>query len=182
VQLDAHGIAMFAKSGTGVAHCPCSNMRLASGIAPIRKMFDAGVKVGLGVDGSASNDKGHMLGEARQAMLLQRVGFGQSALNARQALELATRGGASVLGRDDIGYLAPGMSADFVAFRLDDMEMAGGLADPVASLIFCTPSKVNWSVINGRPVIREGNLSTIELTPLITRHNRLAKELLNSAR
>jgi len=182
VQLDAHGIAMFAKSGTGVAHCPCSNMRLASGIAPIRTMLDAGVKVGLGVDGSASNDKGHMLGEARQAMLLQRVGFGQVALNARQALELATRGGASVLGRDDIGYLAPGMSADFVAFRLDDMEMAGGLADPVASLIFCTPSKVNWSVINGRPVIREGNLSTIELTLLITRHNRLAKELLNSAR
>jgi cytosine/adenosine deaminase-related metal-dependent hydrolase len=125
----------------------------AFGILHCADSHDAGVKVGLGVDGSASNDKGHMLGEARQAMLLQRVGFGQAALNARQALELATLGGASVLGRDDIGHLAPGM-----------------------------PSKVNWSVINGRPVIREGNMSTIELSPLITRHNQLAKVLLNSAR
>lgn len=126
VQLDQRGIELFGRTGTGVTHCPCSNMRLASGIAPVREMLDSGVKVALGVDGSASNDDGHMLGEARQALLLQRVGFGPTALSARGALELATRGGASVLGRDDIGYLAPGMAADFVAFDLNQIGFAGG--------------------------------------------------------
>ena len=137
VQLDDPGIALFARTGTGVAHCPCSNMRLASGIAPIRRMRDAGVPVGLGVDGSASNDGGHMLDEARQALLLQRVGFGPAALSARDALEMATLGGAKVLGRDDIGALAPGMAADLVAFDLRGIGFAGGLHDPVAALVFC---------------------------------------------
>ena len=118
VKLDDVGIGHFAHTGTGVAHCPCSNMRLASGIAPVRRMRDAGVNVGLGVDGSASNDAGHLMGEARQAMLLQRVGSGPAAMTAREALEIATLGGAAVLGRDDVGALAPGMSADFVALTL----------------------------------------------------------------
>src|SRR4051794_5103671 len=136
VQLDDAGIELFARTGTGVAHCPCSNMRLASGIAPVRRMLDHGVPVGLGVDGSASNDGAHMLGEARQAMLLQRVGFGPDAMTARQALEMATLGGAKVLGRDDIGALAPGMSADLAMFRLDQLGYAGALHDPVAALVF----------------------------------------------
>lgn len=177
VQLDDDGVYMFAKTGTGVAHCPCSNMRLASGIAPIRKMVDAGVPVGLGVDGCASNDGAHMLGEARQAMLLQRVGFGPDAMTARQALELATLGGAKVLNRDDIGALKPGMSADIVMFKLDQIGFAGALHDPVAALVFCTPSNVNYSVINGKVVVKDGLLQTIDLPLVIERHNQLAADL-----
>jgi cytosine/adenosine deaminase-related metal-dependent hydrolase len=177
VQLDDDGVYMFAKTGTGVAHCPCSNMRLASGIAPIRKMVDAGVPVGLGVDGCASNDGAHMLGEARQAMLLQRVGFGPDAMTARQALELATLGGAKVLNRDDIGALKPGMSADIVLFKLDQVAFAGALHDPVAALVFCTPSNVNYSIINGKIVVKDGVLQTIDLPLVVERHNRLASDL-----
>jgi 8-oxoguanine deaminase len=179
VKLDAHGIGLFARTGTGVAHCPCSNMRLASGIAPVRFMCDAGVKVGLGVDGSASNDGAHLLGEARQAMLLQRVGHGPDAMTARQALELATLGGAKVLGRDDIGHLAPGMAADFVAFDLRAVDFAGALHDPLAALVFCAPAKAAWSVINGRVVVREGHLETLDLPVHVERHNRLARELVD---
>ena len=178
VQLDEAGIDLFARTGTGVAHCPCSNMRLGSGIAPVRRMLDSGVNVGLGVDGSASNDGAHMLGEARQAMLLQRVGFGPDAMTARQALELATLGGAKVLGRDDIGALAPGMSADLVMFRLDQLGFAGALHDPLAALVFCTPSGVACSIIHGRVVVRDGRLATVELEPLVERHNRLAAQLM----
>ncbi|MDQ7990550.1 MAG: 8-oxoguanine deaminase [Candidatus Dactylopiibacterium sp.] len=182
VQLDAPGIARFAHSGTGVAHCPCSNMRLASGIAPIPQMLAAGVPVGLGVDGSASNDGAHLLGEARQAMLLARVGHGPAALSARQALEIATRGGARVLGRDDIGALAAGMSADCVAFPLDGPGMAGGAVhDPVASLVFCTPPAARWSVIGGRVVVREGQIATLDLPRVLERHNRLARDLARAA-
>ena len=152
-------------------------MRLASGIAPVRRMRDAGVPVGLGVDGSASNDAGHMLGEARQAMLLQRVGSGPAAMTAREALEIATRGGAAVLGRDDIGALAPGMAADFVAFDLAQPGFAGALHDPVAALVFCAPAGVAWSVVDGKVVVRRGNLATIDLGPQVERHNRLAREL-----
>lgn len=179
VKLDAPGIARFAATGTGVAHCPCSNMRLASGIAPVRAMRDAGVPVGLGVDGSASNDSGHLLAEARQALLLQRVGHGPAALTARDALEVATRGGARVLGRDDIGALAPGMSADCVAFDLRQTAYGGALHDPIAALLFCAPTQANWSVINGRTVIRAGMLTTAELPWLIERHNASARSLVD---
>ncbi len=177
VKLDAAGIEIFARTGTGVAHCPCSNMRLASGIAPVRRMRDAGVPVGIGVDGNASNDAGHMLAEARQALLLQRVGFGPDAMSAREALEIGTLGGAQVLGRDDIGALAPGMAADLVAFDLTAVAYAGGFADPVAALVFCAPQQVAWSVIHGRVVVRNGQLVTLDLPPHIERHNALARAL-----
>lgn len=177
VKLDEAGIQLFARTGTGVAHCPCSNMRLASGIAPIRHMCDVGVPVGLGVDGSASNDGAHMLGEVRQAMLLQRVGHGPAAMTARQALEIATLGGAKVLGRDDIGALAPGMSADFVAFDMQQIGYAGAGHDPVAALVFCTPTNVDTSVINGRVVVQSGLLQTADLRQIIATHQRLAAVL-----
>ena len=180
VKLNETEIDLFGRTGTGVCHCPSSNMRLASGIAPIRQMLDSRVKVGLGVDGSASNDSGHLLSEARQAMLLQRVkDENPGALSAREALEIATRGGASVLGRDDTGYLAPGMSADFVAYRLDDVAFAGAQHDPVAALVFCQPQSVDISVINGQVVISEGQLSTVDLPVLIEEHNELSKRLIN---
>jgi len=177
VKLDAAGIALFGRTGTGVAHCPCSNMRLASGIAPIRQMRCEGVPVGLGVDGSASNDGAHLLGEARQAMLLARVGHGPAAMTAREALEIATLGGAKVLNRDDIGALAPGMAADMVAFDLRGIGMAGALHDPVAALAFCAPQRVAWSVIDGRIVVEEGRLTTLDTTALAARHNTLAARL-----
>lgn len=170
VKLDAPGIALFGRTGTGVAHCPCSNMRLASGIAPIGAMRRAGVPVGLGVDGSASNDSGHMLGEARQAMLLARVGFGPAAMKAREALEIATVGGARVLGRDDIGALVPGMAADIIAFDLDALGFAGAEHDPVAGLVFCTPAQVAFSMINGRVVVERGVLLTLDVPKHRTRH------------
>jgi cytosine/adenosine deaminase-related metal-dependent hydrolase len=179
VQLNQHGIDLFARTGTGVAHCPCSNMRLASGIAPIRKMRDAGVPVGIGVDGSASNDGATMIGEVRQALLLQRVGFGPDAMTAREALEIATLGGAKVLNRNDIGALAPGMSADFVAFDLRQIAFAGALHDPLAALVFCAPSQVAHSVINGKQVVKDGQLLSIDLPLVIERHNRLAHQLVS---
>ena len=181
VKLDPEGIALFARTGTGVAHCPCSNMRLASGIAPIRGMRDAGVPVALGVDGSASNDGAHMLGEARQAMLLQRVGYGPAAMSAREALEIATLGGARVLNRDDIGALAPGMSADFVAFDMEAVGYAGAGHDPVAALVFCTPANVSSSVINGRVVVEGGRLLTADLPVVLGQHRRLARSLFERA-
>ncbi len=179
VKLDDDGIDRFARSGTGVAHCPCSNMRLASGIAPVRKMRDRGVNVGLGVDGSASNDGAHMLGEARQAMLLQRVGFGPAALSARQALEMATRGGAAVLNRKDIGHLAAGMAADVVAFNVEGLDHAGALHDPVAALVFASPTRAALSVINGKVIVRDGELQTLDVGQLVQHHNRLAAKLMN---
>ncbi len=179
VKLDDDGISRFALSKTGVAHCPCSNMRLASGIAPVREMRKAGVNVGLGVDGSASNDGAHMLGEARQAMLLQRVLGGPDAMTARQSLELATRGGAAVLNRSDIGEIAVGKAADIVAFDVRNLSHAGALHDPVAALVFAAPTQVNWSIINGKVVVREGNLATIDLRRTVDRHNTLARQLVN---
>jgi len=181
VKLDAEGIALFARTGTGVAHCPCSNMRLASGIAPIPAMREAGVPVGIAVDGSASNDSGHLLGETRQAMLLARVGFGPAAMSASQALELATLGGAKVLNRDDIGALAPGMSGDVIAFAANGLDLTGAAVhDPVASLVFCTPQNVRHSVINGKRIVGDGHLLPVELPTLIEKHNRLARELVNN--
>ncbi len=170
----------FGQTGTGIAHCPVSNARLASGIAPVREMLNRHVPVGLGVDGSASNDSGHLLNEARMAMLMQRaLTQNPHVLDARQALELATLGGARVLGRDDIGALAPGMGADFVAFDMRQLPFAGALHDPVAALLFSTSVNVNYSVINGRVVVREGHLTSAELEPLIEHHNRIARALFN---
>jgi cytosine/adenosine deaminase-related metal-dependent hydrolase len=179
VKIDEQEIGLFAKTGTGVCHCPSSNMRLASGIAPLRQMLDAKVKVGLGVDGSASNDGGHLLNEARQAMLLQRVGGDPAALSARQALEIATLGGASVLGREDVGMIAPGMAADFVAFRLDSIGFAGAQHDPVAALVFGQSPHVDVSVINGRVVVKDGHLLTADLPLLVEQHNALSQHLID---
>lgn len=171
-------ITRLGQTHTGIAHCPSSNMRLASGIAPVRQMREAGVRVGLGVDGSASNDGSHMLAEARQALLLQRVMGNPAAMSAKQALWLATRGGASVLGRDDIGYLAPGMAADFIGYRLDTLALAGGaIHDPLAALVFCHPPQVNLSVINGKVRVQNSTLLDIDLLPLIERHNAIAYAL-----
>jgi cytosine/adenosine deaminase-related metal-dependent hydrolase len=179
VQLNEREIAQFGRTGTGICHCPSSNMRLASGIAPVKKMRAAGVRVGLGVDGSASNDSNHLLGEARQAMLLGRVGGDPAAMTARDALELATRGSASVLGRDDVGAIMPGMAADLAAFRLDTPAMAGAQHDPVAALVFTQPAGADYTVINGRVVVREGQLTTADLPALIERHNALSRRLID---
>ncbi|MBX7212477.1 MAG: 8-oxoguanine deaminase [Thermoflexales bacterium] len=193
----AHGVhfrgddlTRMGACGCGVAHCPSSNMRLASGIAPIRLMLNAGVKVGLGVDGSASNDGNHMLLEARQAMLLQRVmdetfamydsvsaGHKRSALSAYESLWLATRGGASVLGRSDIAQLAPGFAADLIAIDLNRVEYAGALHDPLAAILFCAPRGVDFSMINGRVVIEGGHLTTVDLPRVIERHNAISHAL-----
>jgi 8-oxoguanine deaminase len=192
VKLDAPGMQLFAKTRTGVAHCPCSNMRLASGIAPIRRLLDAGVPVGLGVDGSASNDGAHMVNEARQAMLLARVGralepfgcdHGPAEMTARDALAIATRGGAEVLGRShDIGHLAPGMCADLALFDLRTLNFAGGAVhDPVGSLLLCASPQAAYTVVNGRVVVREGRLATLALEPLLERHNALARVLAQGA-
>jgi len=194
VKLDDHGISLFAATRTGVAHCPCSNMRLASGIAPVRRMLDAGVAVGLGVDGSASNDGAHMLGEARQALLLARLRksleapttnvqgstvFGCDSapmeMTARDALRLATRGGAQVLGRSDIGQIAVGQCADMALFDLRSLALAGAAVhDPVGSLLLCASAQAAYTVVQGRVVVREGQLTSLELGPLVEEHNRLA--------
>ena len=179
VQLNSKEINLFAKTGTGIAHCPCSNMRLASGIAPIRQMLDTGVKVGLGVDGSASNDSGNMLNEARQTMLLQRVNSKASTMTAREALRVATKGGASVLNRDDIGMLVPGYAADITAFKRDNVDFSGSDWDPVASLVFCGPSKANYTIINGKIVVSEGQLNSIPMEKLVREHSKLSRDLIN---
>ncbi len=184
VKLDAAGIALFARTGTGVSHCPGSNMRLASGTAPIRAMRDAGVPVSIAVDGSASNDSGHMLGELRLALLLQRVAHGPvkgpAAMTAREALEIATLGGARVLGRDDIGALAPGMAADIVTVALDQIGLAGAGHDPLAALLFCHVPRVTNSVVNGQVLVRDGYLTMLELPRLIREHNQLAAQLISA--
>ena len=178
VKLSDRSIAKFGETGTGVAHCPCSNMRLASGIAPIRQMLNTNVPVGLGVDGAASNDATNLFHEARQAFLLARVRDEDASLmTARDVLAIATRGGAKVLGRDDIGYLAPDMAADFIAINLDKPGFVGTHQDPVAALIYCQTDYVDYSFINGKKVVERGNLTTVELAQLIERTNVLAREL-----
>ena len=182
VHLNAHEIARFGATATGVAHCPSSNMRLASGIAPVRAMRDAAVPVALGVDGSASNDGSHMLAEARQAMLLQRVMGNPNALGAREVLEIATLGGAAVLGRDDIGALAPGMAADIVAFDLRALAYAGGAVhDAVAALVFCQPQPVDFAIVNGRILVEDGALRHVDIPTLVEQHNAAARGLLQRA-
>jgi 8-oxoguanine deaminase len=178
VFLNDDSIAKFARTGTGVAHCPCSNLRLASGLAPVRKMRAAGVAVGLGADGAASNDATNLFHEARQACLVARVlDSDAAAMTAREALEMATLGGARVLGRDDIGTIAPGMCADFISIDLDRPTFAGAQHDPVAALVLCQVDAVDYSFIHGRRVVDAGRLTTLELPPLIERINRLSAQM-----
>ena len=177
VKLHTGEIDLFARTGTGVAHCPCSNCRLGSGIAPLRAMRDAGVKVGLGVDGSASNDAGNLIGEARQAMLLQRVARGADAMSAREALEVATLGGARVLGRGDCGSIEVGKRADIAVWDVSGVEAAGAW-DPVAALILCGPTRVRDLFVEGRQVVRDGQMVTIDLGAVIARQNVLAQRLM----
>ena len=182
VHINAEEIALMSQTRTGVAHCPSSNMRLASGIAPVRGYLDAGVPVGLAVDGSASNDSSHLLAEARMALLLQRVKGNPAGLTAEEALWIATRGGAEVLGRDDIGQLAPGKAADFIGLRLDTVGYAGGAVhDPLAATVFCEPQQVSLSVINGRIIVEEGQLLTADLPPLVEKHNAIARRLVQQS-
>ena len=209
VHVDDAEIGVYARTGCGVAHCPSSNMRLASGIAPVKKMRAAGVKVGLGVDGSASNDGSHMLAEARQAMLLARLadsltphpgfatpppspveqfrqergegvgGWGVRLMTAREALEIATLGGAAVLGRDDVGALAPGMCADFFALNLNRLDYAGALHDPVAAALFCAPQTADYTLVNGKFVVKNGEVVTVDMWRVVEQHNRIAKAMVS---
>ncbi len=179
-------IGTLARTRSGVCHCASSNMILASGIAPVRSMIDQGVRVGLGVDGSASDDSNHLLGEARQAMLLQRVGWPgfesrADRMSAREALELATLGGASVLGRDDIGSLAAGKAADLVAFRVDDIHHSGAQGDPVAGLLTCRPAAAWLSVIDGEVVVEGGALTRVDVGALVAAHRDASRRLLTRA-
>jgi cytosine/adenosine deaminase-related metal-dependent hydrolase len=186
----AHGIYIndaeierLSESGTGVAHCPSSNMRLASGIAPVRRYLASNVRLGLGVDGSASNDGSHLIAEARQAMLLARLAAAPSIeggrlLTAREALRIATRGSAAVLGRDDLGSLEPGKGADFIAISLDRLEYAGALHDPIAAVLFVAPTGVDQNYVHGRAVVKDGELVGVELPTLIEKHNVAAARLL----
>jgi 8-oxoguanine deaminase len=188
VHVSPEEVGVLARCGCGAAHCPSSNMRLASGIAPLRAFLRAKVKVGLGVDGSASNDGSSLLLEARQAMLLSRLEHAEQErrgeisdpqqLSARQALEVATLGGAAVLGRDDVGSLQVGKRADFCAVNLNRLEFAGAWHDPVAALVFCATPSVDYTVVEGRVVVHQGKVLTLDLPPLIERHNRLAQQLL----
>jgi cytosine/adenosine deaminase-related metal-dependent hydrolase len=176
VKLDSSEIELFSRSLTGVSHCPCSNCRLGSGIAPVRAMRDAGVKVGLGVDGSASNDAGNLVAEARMAMLLQRVARGADAMSAREALEIATLGGAQVLGREDLGSVEPGKRADLAIWDLSGVEAAGSW-DPVAALLLCGPTRVRHLVVEGRQVVRDGQMVTLDLASVLDRQRWLAERL-----
>ena len=175
VKLDPQEIALFARTGTGVAHCPCSNCRLGSGIAPVRAMRDAGVPVGLGVDGSASNDAGNLVAEARQAMLLQRVARGADAMSAREALEIATRGGAAVLGRTDCGRLEVGMRADVAVWDMRGIEAAGSWDR--AALLLAGPTTVRDLFVEGRGIVRDGQITTLDMTALIARQSAMARQL-----
>jgi cytosine/adenosine deaminase-related metal-dependent hydrolase len=188
VHVNEDEISLYAKTGCGVAHCPTSNMRLASGIAPILEMLTAGVKVGLGVDGSASNDGSHLFEEVRQAMLASRVRAGimgvslsrgavPPLMTARQALEIGTRGSASVLGRSDIGSLEAGKCADFFALNLNKIDYAGAIHDPVAATVFCAPVRVDYTIVGGKFVVKDGEMVNLEVGKLVEEHNRLAIDL-----
>ncbi len=180
VHPSADEVRRLGATRTGVAHCATSNMRLGSGIAPVRALVDAGARVGLGVDGSASNDSSHLLDEARHAMLLQRVRGGATAMTAREVLCLATRGGADVLGRDDVGALARGMAADIIGVRVDDLATAGAAVhDPLAALVFCRPPNVDFTVVNGEPLVEHGRLTRVDVARLVARHNVLARDLVS---
>jgi cytosine/adenosine deaminase-related metal-dependent hydrolase len=175
VKLDGQEIDLFAKSKTGVAHCPCSNCRLGSGIAPVRAMRDAGVPVGLGVDGSASNDAGSLIGEARQSMLLQRVANGADAMSAREALEIATRSGAEVLGRDDCGQIAVGKRADIAIWDVSGIESAGSW--DVAAILLAGPTRVRDLIVEGRRIVADSRVVSFDLNRAIVRQGQLVKKL-----
>jgi cytosine/adenosine deaminase-related metal-dependent hydrolase len=179
VWFDVGEIARLGHSGTGIAHCPTSNMRLGSGTAPLHSWSAAGLPVGLGVDGSASNDSGDMLAEVRQALLLQRVARGPGALTARQALAIATRGGARVLGRDDIGSLAPGMAADLAMFDLNRVAYAGAQHDPLAALVFCAPQPASMVMVDGKIVVSEGRVTTVDIGKVVERHNQISRAMVD---
>ena len=186
VFIDGDEIGRMAANGTGVAHCPSSNMRLASGIAPVRQYLAAGVRLGIGVDGSASNDGNHLIGEARQAMLLARLAAapslaGGDLLTAREALAMATRGSARVLGRDDVGSLEPGKCADFVGVDLNRLEYAGGWHDPVAALLFAAPTRVDLTFVHGKAVVKGGRLVGLDAAELAQRHNTASMRLVGRA-
>jgi 8-oxoguanine deaminase len=196
VHVNDDEIRLFAKTGSGVCHCPSSNMRLASGIAPIKKYRDAGVRTGLGVDGSASNDGSNLLIEVREAMLLARLKIGllppegpenvlstshplraKEWMTARDALEMATIGGAAVLGRNDIGSLEPGKCADFFTLDLNAIAYAGALSDPVAAVVFCAPTSARHTVVGGRLIVDGGRIATLDIEPIVISHNRSAARL-----
>ncbi len=190
VHVNQHELEVYKHTGCGVAHCPSSNMRLASGIAPIAQMLHMGIKVGLGVDGSSSNDGSSLLEEARQAMLIARVKSGlegaslsgQEApplMSARQVLEIATRGSAAVLGRKDIGSLEINKCADFFAIDLNQLGYAGALHDPVAAIVFCSPVQVDYTVVGGKIIVKNGQLQTVDLAKLIEKHNKASQRLVN---
>jgi 8-oxoguanine deaminase len=173
-------IRLLAETGTGVAHCPSSNMRLGSGIARVCDMLDAGVKVGIGVDGSASNDASHVIEETRHALLLQRVANGAAAFSVEEALRLATRGSAAVLGRDDVGSLEVGKAADIIGVNLNTLAMAGGAVhDPLAAVLLCAVERIAFSVVNGKIVVRGGELLTLDVEQHIARHNEIAREMVS---
>ena len=180
VKLTDNEINLFAKTKTGIAHCPCSNMRLGSGIIPLDKMLNKGVDIGLGVDGSSSNDSGNLLNEARQALYLQRVNNNKSNLNARQALWLATAGGAKVLNRNDIGSLKLGNCADFAIYDLSNLELAGAVDDPIGALIFCGPLKSKYTICNGKILSVDNNIINLDIEETIAQHNTLSLSLLNT--
>ncbi len=180
VHPSAAEVGVLGATHTGIAHCPTSNMRLGSGVAPVRALLAAGARVGLGVDGSASNDSSHLLDEVRHALLLQRVAGGAKAVTAHEMLRLGTRGGAEVLGRDDVGYLAPGMAADLAGVRLDTLPMAGGAVhDPLAALVFCRPAGVDFTIVNGKPLVEHGALIALDVERLVAKHNELARKLVS---
>ena len=194
VHVNDREIETLAVHGTGVCHCPTSNMRLGSGIAPVMRYLRAGVATGLGVDGSASNDGSNMLAETRQAMLLARLALGletniqpgreqqpEAWMSARQALELATRGGAAVLGREDIGALEVGRRCDFFTLDLQALAYAGGLADPVAAVLFCAPQPARTTVVEGRIVVQDGRVARVAMEAVVAEHNRHAQRLADTA-
>jgi cytosine/adenosine deaminase-related metal-dependent hydrolase len=174
VHLSAAEIGRFAETGTGVAHCPTSNLRLGAGVAPVRAMTDAGVRVGLGVDGSASNERSHLFNEVKQALLVARGRGGPQAMTAREALRLGTRGGAEVLGRDDIGSIEPGKCADLAVWATDGLELAGA-SDPVAGLVFAGPHRVDLLYVAGELVVRGGALVRADEREIASAHRAQAR-------
>ena len=179
VKVNDDEIDLFSRTNTKISHCPCSNMRLGSGIIPLEKLIDKNVSIGLGVDGSASNDAGNLLNEARQSLYLQRVLNGGNSMNARQALWMATAGGAQTLNRDDIGSIKVGNSADFAIYDKNSLELSGSVDDPLAGLIFCGPLKTEWTICNGKIISERNHINNIDLPLTIEKHNKLSLNLLN---